>query len=124
MRNKLIAVVVGAGLGLASALVLADDKTPAQPADQAQMKADRDAKKAAEANMTPEQKAAHKKHKRAHKQKEMTSIEKAGNPSTGTEDAAAMKKNYDATKNDPKALPSKEAKQKALTEQEKKSSGQ
>ena len=43
-----------------------------------------------------------------------------GNPAPGPADAAAMKKNYEATKNDPKALPTNEAKQKAITEQSKK----
>jgi hypothetical protein len=100
------------------------DKTPAAPVDQAKMKADRDAAKAAEANMTPEEKAAAKKAKRGKKQKDMSKIEKEGNPATGTTDAAAMKKTYEATKSDPKALPTKDDKQKALKEQEKKSSGQ
>ena len=97
----------------------ADDKTPAEPVDQAKLKAERDAAKAKQANMTPEEKAATKKARHKTKQKEMSHIEAAGNPTPGPADAAAMKKNYEATKNDPKALPTKEAKQKALKEQEK-----
>jgi hypothetical protein len=88
------------------------------------MKAERDARKAAAAKMTPAEKKAARKAKREQKHKEMANIERAGNPAAGPADAAAMKQNYEATKNDPKALPSKEAKQKALKEQEKKSSGQ
>ena len=123
--HKLLIAVIAALFAVASAGVLAQgDKTAPQPVDEAKMKADRDAKKAAEAKMTPEEKKAAKKQKRAKKQKEMSKIEKEGNPATGTQDAAAMKKNYEATKNDPKALPTAESKQKALKEQEKKSSGQ
>ncbi len=123
MKNILIAMAVAA-FALGSVAALADDKTPAQPVDHAKMKAERDAAKAAQGKMTPEEKAAAKKAKRAKQQKEMSKIEAEGNPAPGPADAAAMKKNYEATKNDPKALSTKEAKQKALKEQEKKSSGQ
>ena len=124
MKQLLIAVIA-ALFAVASAGALAQgDKTAPQPVDEAKMKADRDAKKAAEANMTPEEKKAAKKARRAKKQKEMSNIEKEGNPAPGTADAAAMKKNYEATKNDPKALPTTETKQKALKGQEKQSSGQ
>jgi len=123
--HKLLIAVMAALFALASAGALAQgDKTPPQPVDEAKMKADRDAQKAAEAKMTPEEKKAAKKQRRAKKQKEMSKIESEGNPASGTQDAASMKKSYDATKNDPKALPTKESKQKALKEQEKKSSGQ
>jgi hypothetical protein len=123
--NRLLVAVIAASFAFVSAGVLAQgDKTAPQPVDEAKMKAERDAKKAAEAKMTPEEKATAKKKKRAHKQKELTHVEASGNPSTGTQDAAAMKKTYESTKNDPKALPTKEAKQKALAGQEKKSSGQ
>jgi hypothetical protein len=122
--NKLLVGLIAVGFAWASVSALADDKTPAQPVDQAKMKADKEAKKAAEAKMTPEEKAAGKKAKHAKKQKEMSKIEQEGNPATGTADAAAMKKSYEATKNDPKALPTKSDKEKALKEQEKKSSGQ
>jgi hypothetical protein len=123
MKKLLIALTVGA-FALGSIAAFADDKTPAAPVDQAKMKADRDAAKAAAAKMTPEEKAAAKKAKRAKKHKEMSKIEQEGNPAPGTADAAAMKKNYEATKNDPKALPDAKAKQEALKQQEKKSSGQ
>ncbi|HZI84967.1 MAG TPA: hypothetical protein VFF44_13700 [Casimicrobiaceae bacterium] len=114
--NKLF-IAFAVAVALASPVALADDKTPAQPADQTKMKADREAKKAAEANMTPEEKAAAKKAKHARKHKEISKIEHEGNPATGTADAAAMKKNYEATKNDPKALKTTEEHQKALKSQ-------
>jgi hypothetical protein len=122
--NKLLVGLIAGTFAWASVSALADDKTPAQPVDQAKLKAEKDAAKAAAAKMTPEEQAAAKKAKHGKKQKEMSKIEKEGNPATGTTDAAAMKKNYDATKNDPKALATKADKQKALKEQEKKSSGQ
>jgi hypothetical protein len=43
---------------------------------------------------------------------------------SGPQKAEALKKNVDATGNDPKALPTKADKQKALKAQEKQSSGQ
>jgi hypothetical protein len=126
--NKLFIALTAGAFALGSIDAMAQtpqgDKTPAAPVDQAKMKAEKDAAKAAAAKMTPEEKAAAKKAKRGKKQKEMSKIEQEGNPATGTTDAAAMKKNYDATKNDPKALETKADKQKALKEQEKKSSGQ
>jgi len=126
--NKLLIALTAGAFALGSVAAMAQmpqgDKTPAAPVDQAKMKADKEAKKAAEAKMTPEEKTAGKKAKHAKKQKDMSKIEQEGNPATGTTDAAAMKKNYEATKNDPKALQTAEAKQKALKEQEKKSSGQ
>jgi len=126
--NKLLIALTACAFALGSAAATAQvpqgDKTPAQPVDQAKMKAERDAKKAAEAKMTPEEKAASKKVRHAKKQKEMSKIEQEGNPAAGPADAAAMKKSYEATKNDPKALPTKADKQKALKEQEKKASGQ
>jgi hypothetical protein len=118
--NKLIAALVAGAVALGSATAMADDKTPPQPVDQAKLKADRDAAKAAAAKMTPEEKAAAKKAKRGKKQKEETQIESVGNPPSGPQKAEAIKKSVDATKNDPKALPDKAAKQKALTETEKK----
>jgi hypothetical protein len=116
--KKLLVAMFAALFALASAVVLAQgDKTAPQPVDEAKMKAERDAKKAAEAKMTPEQKAAHKKAKHAHKQKELSKVEASGNPSTGTQDAAAMKKTYEATKNDPKAVQTQAERQKALKAQ-------
>jgi hypothetical protein len=123
MNRLLIALTVGA-FALGSIAAFADDKTPAAPVDQAKLKADRDAAKAAAAKMTPEEKAAAKKAKRAARQKEEAQIEKTGNIPSGPQKAEAIKQSADATKNDPKALPTTADKQKALKEQEKKSSGQ
>ena len=122
--NKLLVGLIAGTFALVTASALADDKTPAQPVDQAKLKADRDAAKAAAANMTPEEKAAAKKAKRAAHAKEEAQIEKSGNIPNGPLKAEAIKKNVDATKNDPKALPTKADKQKALKAQEKQSSGQ
>ena len=122
MNKLLIALTVGA-FALGSVAALADDKTPAARADQAKLKADRDAAKAAAAKMTPEEKAAAKKTKRAARQKEEAQIEKVGQPNAPAKEET-RKKSVDATKGDPKALPTKQDKQQALKEQEKKSSGQ
>ena len=61
--NKALALLAAATFALLSASALADDKTSANvtPADQAKMKQEAAAKKAAAANMTKEQKAAAKK---------------------------------------------------------------
>jgi hypothetical protein len=122
MNKLLIALTVGA-FALGSVAALADDKTPAAPVDQAKLKAERDAAKAAAAKMTPEEKAAAKKTKRAARQTEEAQIEKVGQPNAPAKEET-RKKSVDATKGDPKALPTKQDKQKALKEQEKKSSGQ
>jgi len=121
--NKLLTALTVGVFALGSIAAFADDKTPAAPVDQAKLKADRDAAKEAAAKMTPEEKAAAKKAKRAARQKEETQIEKVGQPNAPAKEET-RKKSVDATKGDPKALPTKEDKQKALKEQEKKSSGQ
>ena len=122
--NKLIATLVAGAFALGSIAALADDKTPGQPVDQKALKAEKDAAKAEKAKMTPEEKKAAKKAKRQQKQTEEAQVEKVGNIPSGPQKAEAIKQNVDATKRDPKALPTKEDKQKALKEQEKKSSGQ
>ena len=116
-KNVLSAVLVAGALAL-SAPLGAQDKTPPQPVDQAQLKAERDAAKASQANMTPEEKAAAKKAKRAKKQKDLNSIEKSGQPNAYAKREAAAKTDA-ATKDDPKALPDAKAKQEALKAQEK-----
>lgn len=117
MMKRLVVVTAAAVMALGSVAALADDKTPAAPVDQAKLKAERDAAQAQKANMTPEQKAAAKKARHKKKQKEMSHIEAVGNPAPGPADAAAMKQNYEATKNDPKALQTNAERQKALKTQ-------
>ena len=121
--NKFFAGAVAFVFALGSVVALADDKTPT-PAptkeEQAKLKAERAAAKEAKAKQTAEEKKA----ARAAKQKQQGQIEKVGNLPTGTQKAEQIKANTTATKSDPKALPTKEDKQKALKEQEKKSSGQ
>jgi hypothetical protein len=121
--NRTYAVSMAALFALVSASALADDKSAPQPVDQAKLKAERDAAKAAQANMTPEEKAAAKKAKRGKKQQELNVAEKVGQPNAPAK-SEALQKSVEATKNDPKALTTKEEKQKALKDQEKKSSGQ
>jgi hypothetical protein len=61
--NKTLAILTAGAFALASASAFADDQTPASvtPGEQAKMKQEADAKKAAMAKMTPEQRAAAKK---------------------------------------------------------------
>ncbi len=124
--NKLLIALTAGAFALGSVAALADDKTPAAPVDQAQLKAERDAAKAAAAQMTPEEKAAAKKAKRAEKQKALGGVEKTQQEGGGTAKAKAemASKEAAASKTDPKALPTAADKQKALKEQEKKASGQ
>ena len=68
--SKLLAVLIAGVFALGSVAAVADDKTPAQPVDQAKLKAERDAAKAEKAKMTPEEKKAAKKAKRQQKQTE------------------------------------------------------
>ena len=124
--NKLLIALTAGAFALGSVAALADDKTPAQPVDQAKLKADREAAKAAAANMTPEEKAAAKKAKRAEKQKALAGTVKSEQEggATAKVKAETASKETAASKADPKALPTTADKQKALKEQEKKSSGQ
>ena len=125
--KKLLAALIAGAFALGSVVALAQvpqgDKTPAAPVDQAKLKAERDAAKAAQAQMTPEEKNASKKAKRKQKLQEEAQIEKVGQPNAPAK-TEAMQKALEATKGDPKALPDKKAKQEALKQQEKKSSGQ
>jgi hypothetical protein len=124
--NKLLVALIAGAFALGSVAALADDKTPAQPVDQAKLKAERDAAKAAAAAQTPEEKAAAKKAKRAEKQKQLSTSEKGQQEggAVAPAKAADAAKDTAASKGQPKALPTKEDKQKALKEQEKKASGQ
>jgi hypothetical protein len=124
LMNKLIAILIAGTFALGSVAAMAQvptgDKTPAAPVDQKALKAERDAAKAAKANMTPEDKKA----KRAKKQQEASGIAKQGD--TGDKTAQQQKDKADAAaaKAQPKALPDAKAKQDALKEQTKKASGQ
>jgi hypothetical protein len=130
MSKLLIALTAGAfalGSVAATAQVPSGDKTPAQPVDQAKLKAERDAAKAVKADeskMTPEEKRAARKERRAKKQQEAAGIAKQGD--TGDKMAQQQKDKADAAaaKAQPKALPDAKAKQDALKEQTKKASGQ
>ncbi|HTS22041.1 MAG TPA: hypothetical protein VMN79_09530 [Casimicrobiaceae bacterium] len=121
MKKLLIALFAGA-FALGSVALMAQtpqgDKTPPEPVDQAKLKAERDAARKAKANMTPEQKKA----ARAKHQQETTATSKEGDTGNKAMQQAQDKANAQASKTQPKALPDKAAKQKALTEQEKASS--
>jgi Ni/Co efflux regulator RcnB len=116
--NKLLLALIAGVFALGTVAAYADDKTPAQPVDQQQLKEQRAKAKAEKANMTPEQKKA----KRAMKQKETSGIAAQGDTGNKMEQQKADKAAAQASKGQPKLT--KEEKQKALKEQEKKSSGQ
>jgi hypothetical protein len=111
LMNKLTVALIACGFALMSVTAMADDKTPSTttPADQAQMKADAAAKKAASAQMTAEEKAAAKKAARAKKQSEADTMIKAGNPNPNAK-AKADAKAVEASKAQPKVAPDAKAK--------------
>jgi hypothetical protein len=76
--NKILAILTAGAFALVSASAFADDKTPdsATPAEQAKMKQEADARKAAMAKMTPEEKAAAKKAADAERLQRETTMEK------------------------------------------------
>jgi uncharacterized membrane protein len=122
LMNKLIAILIAGTFALGSVAAMADDKTPASPVDQKALKAEKDKAKADTAKMTPEEKAAARKAKRAARQQELSATQKSGqeggaSPQAKAADAAKAAAD---SKAQPKALPTKEDKQKALKEQEKK----
>jgi uncharacterized membrane protein len=126
LMNKLITILIAGAFALGSVAAMADDKTPAPPVDTKALKAEKEKAKADAAKMTPEEKAAAKKAKRAARQKELDTTAKSQQEGGATakmkaEDAA---KDTAAAKGQPKALPTPADKQKALKEQEKKASGQ
>ena len=102
MNKKLIAALFAGAFAFVSASAIADDKTPAQPVDQAKLKAERDAAKAKFAAMTPEEKAATKKAAQAKKVSDLSAVEllaDEGNPGTETAaDTAKFKSERDAAK--------------------------
>jgi hypothetical protein len=114
--NKLLIALTAGALALGSVAATAQEKTPAQPVDQAKLKAEAAAAKAEKAKMTPAQKKA----KRAKKQKEVSAVSKEGETRNKMEQQQEEKAAAAASKGQPKALPDKAAKQKALKEQEKK----
>jgi hypothetical protein len=91
--NKTLAILTAGAFALATASVFADDKTTATitTAEQAKMKQEADAKKAASARMTKEQKAAARKAANDKKQKDQTTIEKVGNPNATAKGDAITK---------------------------------
>jgi hypothetical protein len=113
--KKLIIALCASALALGSIMALADDKTPAEPVDQAKLKAERQKAKAEKAKMTPEEKKA----ARAKHQAETSATAAQGDTGNKMQQQKEEKAAAAASKGQPKALPTKEAKQKALKEQEK-----
>ena len=68
MNKLLVATLIAGTFALSAVAALAQDKTPPEPVDQTKLKAERDAARPAKAKMTPEEKAAAKKAKRAERQ--------------------------------------------------------
>jgi hypothetical protein len=117
--NKLLIALIAGTLALGSTAVMAQvpqgDKTPPQPVDEQKLKAEHQAAKEAKKNQTAEQKKA----ARAKKAQQTSNITKEGDTGNKMEQEQMDKANAAASKAQPKALPDKAAKQKALTEQEK-----
>src|SRR3989442_8456262 len=93
LMNKLIAMLIAGAFALGSVAAMADDKTPATPVDQKALKAEKDKAKADASKMTPEEKAAARKAKRAARQKELdtsaTTQQEGGASPKAQADAAA-----------------------------------
>src|SRR4030095_13204127 len=114
--NKLIATLVAGAFALGSVAAMAQvpqgEKTPPQPVDQKALKAEKDAAKKAKAEQTPEQKKAAK----AAKQQQTSKVTAEGDTGNKAAQAQQDKAAAQASKSQPKALPTKEEKQKALKE--------
>jgi hypothetical protein len=119
--NKLLIALLAGTFALGSVAALADDKTPAQPVDQQKLKEERMKAKEAKKNQTAEQKKA----KAAERQKQLNTTSGSQQEGGASPQAKAAEGSMAAkeSKSQPKALPDKAAKQKALTEQEKGSKG-
>jgi flagellum-specific peptidoglycan hydrolase FlgJ len=128
LMNKLIAVLIAGAFAFGSTAAMAQggvapggmgggDKTPPQPVDQSQLKADRAKAKAAYANMTPEEKAAYKKQKAAQRQKDLQEqgAQATPNPPTTAAQTQALK----AQKGTPKEIQTPQQRQDALKAAEK-----
>ena len=117
--NKALAVLVAITFSLTSLLAFADDRTSSNtsPEEQAKMKQEADAKKAAAAKMTPEEKKAAKKAKDAERQKmQDATIKMTQNP--GESRNMGINKSAEASKAGPSPqknyINTPEAEQKAL----------
>jgi len=122
--HRLFAAAISAAFAFGSVAAIAQMPSTATPEDQAKMKSEKEAAQAKESKMTPQQKAAAKKAKHQKKQKEMSQIEKSGNPQGGQAKADAMAKTTEATKSHPKPLPDAPSHQEALKQQTNKPTGQ
>jgi hypothetical protein len=123
MNKLLVALLVGA-FALGSVAAMADDKTPAQPVDPAKLKAEKDAAKAAAAKITPEDDSPLWRTGDFHPKKGWA-YENARKEAIAKERAAKRQAEIDAKQKAGAAnKPTNEKRQKDLTEQSKKGSGQ
>jgi hypothetical protein len=100
--NKVVTILIAGILSLAPVFALADDQTPSTytKEEQAKLKKEADAKKAAMAKMTPEEKAAAKKAKNAQtRQYENTTEKITQNP--GESRNMGINKSAEASKSGP-----------------------
>jgi hypothetical protein len=127
MNKKLIAALFAGAFAFASVSAMADDKTPAQPFDQAKAKAERDAAKSKWAAMSAEEKAATKKAAQSKKVSDLSAVEllaDEGNPGITTPadtaklkaEREAAKAKYDKMTPEEKAAMKKAAQSKKLSE--------
>jgi cell division protein FtsL len=127
MNKKLIAALFVGAFAFASVSAYADDKTPAQPVDQAKLKAERDAAKARWAGMTPEQQAATRKAMQAKRVSELTQLEMVaqegdtamvspGDTAALKSERTAAKAKWDSMTTEQKAATRKAAQSKKLSE--------
>jgi hypothetical protein len=125
-KPRLLAAAIAAVFTLGSIAAFADDKTPnpVTKEDTAKLKAEKDAAKAANTKLTPEEKLAAKQAKSKKKQAEVSQEIATGNIPSGPQKADAITKNAQATKSDPKPLKDAKSKQEALKQQEKQGPGQ
>ena len=121
--SKAFAMLIAGVVALAPLFAFADDRTPsnANPEEQAKMKQEGDAKKAAAAKMTPEQKKAARKARDAERQKyQDTTIKMTQNPdescNMGINKSAAASKAGPTPQRDYINTP--EAEQKALKQKD------
>jgi len=102
--NKFFTALIAGAFAFAAASAMADDKTPSttSAADQAKLKSEAAMKKADNAKLTKEEKAAAKKARNAKKQAELKNVEKIGDTGSQVKPAEDAKATAQS-KMDPKA---------------------
>jgi hypothetical protein len=122
--NKLLVALVASAFSFGSVGAMADDKTPAQRVDPAKLKAEKDAAKAAAAKMTPEDDSPLWRTGDFYPKKGWADA-KARKEAAAKERVAKRQAEIDAKRKAGAAnKPTNEQRQKDLTEQSRKGSGQ